>query len=207
LSGRGLCDELITRPQESYRLCCVVVCDLETSRMGAPYTYDISSLKVNNLTLILLTWRKWWAPNNASKWQMGFNSGFKGLKNPQKNKDCLTYILLLYVERPSRPALGPTQPPAFYTLGTRSFPGENRTGRGVDHPPPYSSEVKERVELYLYSTSGPSWPVMGWILPLPLPSVHSVQLGGRRFQNNRERRVEMVPCMAFIRCCILHGSY
>src|SRR5215475_2266155 len=37
LSGRGLCDELITRPEESYRLCCVVVCDLETSRMGAPY--------------------------------------------------------------------------------------------------------------------------------------------------------------------------
>jgi hypothetical protein len=32
LSGRGLCDELITRPEESYRLWCVV-CDLETSRM------------------------------------------------------------------------------------------------------------------------------------------------------------------------------
>ena len=49
LSGRGLCDELITRPEESYRLCCVVVCDLETSRMGAPYiyTYDISRLRVN----------------------------------------------------------------------------------------------------------------------------------------------------------------
>ena len=29
-SGRGLCDELITRPEESYRLWCVV-CDLETS--------------------------------------------------------------------------------------------------------------------------------------------------------------------------------
>jgi len=29
LSGRDLCDELITRPEESYRLCCVVVCDLE----------------------------------------------------------------------------------------------------------------------------------------------------------------------------------
>ena len=39
LSGRGLCDELITRPEESYRLCCVVVCDLETSRIGAPYIY------------------------------------------------------------------------------------------------------------------------------------------------------------------------
>ena len=57
LSGRGLCDELITRPEESYRLCCVVVCDLETSRIGAPYIYiyiyvyiyDISSLRVNQL--------------------------------------------------------------------------------------------------------------------------------------------------------------
>jgi len=39
LSGRGLCDEVITRPEESYRLCCVVVCDLETSIMGAPYIY------------------------------------------------------------------------------------------------------------------------------------------------------------------------
>ena len=47
LSGRGLCVELITRPEESYRLCCVVVCDLETSRMGAPYIYDISNLRVN----------------------------------------------------------------------------------------------------------------------------------------------------------------
>jgi hypothetical protein len=29
LSGRGLYDELITRPEESYRLWCVVVYDLE----------------------------------------------------------------------------------------------------------------------------------------------------------------------------------
>ena len=47
--GRGLCDELITRPEESYRLCCVIVCDLETSRIGAPYIYiyDISNLRFN----------------------------------------------------------------------------------------------------------------------------------------------------------------
>ena len=44
LSGRGLCDELITRPEESYRLCCVVVCDLETSRLGAPYIYIYMTL-------------------------------------------------------------------------------------------------------------------------------------------------------------------
>ena len=51
LSGRGLCDELITRPEESYRLCCVVVCDLETSRMGAPYVYVISRLRGNSETV------------------------------------------------------------------------------------------------------------------------------------------------------------
>jgi hypothetical protein len=34
-------------------------------------------------------------------------------------------------------------------------------GRGIDHPPPPSPEVKEIVELYLYSPSGPSWPVLG----------------------------------------------
>jgi hypothetical protein len=33
LSGRGLWDELITRPEESYRLWCVAVCDLENSWM------------------------------------------------------------------------------------------------------------------------------------------------------------------------------
>jgi hypothetical protein len=33
LSGRGLCDGLITCSEESYRLWCVIVCDLETSRM------------------------------------------------------------------------------------------------------------------------------------------------------------------------------
>jgi hypothetical protein len=33
LAVRGLCDELITRPEESYRPLCVVVCDLEASCM------------------------------------------------------------------------------------------------------------------------------------------------------------------------------
>ena len=37
LSGRGLCDDLITRPEESYRMWCFVVCDLETSWMRRPW--------------------------------------------------------------------------------------------------------------------------------------------------------------------------
>ena len=49
LSGRGLCDELIIRPEESYQPWCVVMCDLETSRIDAPYIYDISSLRVNDV--------------------------------------------------------------------------------------------------------------------------------------------------------------
>jgi hypothetical protein len=39
LSGRSLCEELIARPEKSYRLWCVVVCDLETSRICTPYIY------------------------------------------------------------------------------------------------------------------------------------------------------------------------
>jgi hypothetical protein len=37
------------------------------------------SVPFSILTLILLTWKIWCAPNNASKWQMVFNSEFKGL--------------------------------------------------------------------------------------------------------------------------------
>ena len=37
LAGRGPCDEMITRPEESHRLWCVDVCDLETSWMKRPW--------------------------------------------------------------------------------------------------------------------------------------------------------------------------
>ena len=42
-----------------------------------------------------------------------------------------------------------------------------RPGLGVNHPPPSSTDVKERVEFYLYSPSGPSWPVTERDLLLP----------------------------------------
>jgi len=40
------------------------------------------------LTLILLMRRIWRAPNNASTWQMAFNSAFKGL-NVKLYYDCM----------------------------------------------------------------------------------------------------------------------
>jgi hypothetical protein len=33
--------------------------------------------------------------------------------------------------------------PASCTMGTGSFPGVKRPGRGADHPPPSSTEVKK----------------------------------------------------------------
>ena len=58
---------------------------------------------------------------------------------------------------------GPGAHPASNTMGTGSLLGIKRPGRGIDHPPPSSAEVKERVGLYLYSLSGPSWPFIEWI--------------------------------------------
>jgi hypothetical protein len=51
-------------------------------------TYKIwkGMCSITPLTLILLMWRIWWDLNNASKWQMGFNSVFKGLMR-LKSKD------------------------------------------------------------------------------------------------------------------------
>ena len=51
---------------------------------------------------------------------------------------------------------GPGAHPASCTMCTGSFPVVKRPGRSVDHPSPSSTEVKDRVELYLYSPSGPS---------------------------------------------------
>jgi hypothetical protein len=48
LSGRGLCDDLITRPEESYRLWRVVVCDQETSWLRRPWPALGRSAKQTN---------------------------------------------------------------------------------------------------------------------------------------------------------------
>ena len=54
--------------------------------------------------------------------------------------------------RPDRP----WGPPSLLNNGHQVFPV---AGCGVDHPPPCRAEVKERVELYIYSLSAPSLPV------------------------------------------------
>jgi hypothetical protein len=64
----------------------------------------------------------------------------------------------------STPTVGPHS--LLYNRHWVPFPGVKRSGPGVNHPPPSSAEVIERVELYFYTTSGLSWPALGRALPL-----------------------------------------
>ena len=59
--------------------------------------------------------------------------------------------------RPDRP----WGPPSLLYDGYRVFPRIKRPGRGVNHPHLSRVQVKERVEVYCYAPSGPSWPVLG----------------------------------------------
>ena len=70
----------------------------------------------------------------------------------------------IFRTRPYRP----WGPPSLPYNGYRVFPWDKAAG-AWRWPSTHSRvEVKERVELYLYSTSGPSWSLLGWPLPLPL---------------------------------------
>jgi len=60
----------------------------------------------------------------------------------------------------SRPALGSTQPSVSWTPSL--FFGGKAAGTWRWLPTPSSTEVKERVQLYLYFPSGSSWPVLRW---------------------------------------------
>jgi len=60
LSARGLCDGLVTFPEKSYRMWCVVVCDLETSWMRRPWPsggllHQIKKLKLLGLPFLFLS--------------------------------------------------------------------------------------------------------------------------------------------------------
>jgi hypothetical protein len=64
--------------------------------------------------------------------------------------------------------------PVLTCPGSGSLSWEvKRSRRGFNQPPPSSAEVEERIELYLYSHSGPSWSLVERILPLPLLNVIS----------------------------------
>ena len=57
--------------------------------------------------------------------------------------------------------LGPGAQPAFYIVCTVFSPETKWPGLGLDNRNASRAEVIERVELHLYSNSGPLWPVIG----------------------------------------------
>ena len=110
-------------------------------------TSQIKSLRVPPAQIKYLS--LYFEPGYRSRYSDSLSDGRSGDRNP-------------VLARFSAPVqTGPEAHPASYTLGTGSFPGVKRQRRGFDHPPPSNAEVKERVELYRYSFSGPSRPVIG----------------------------------------------
>jgi len=73
---------------------------------------------------------------------------------------------------PDRP-WGPHSP--LYIGYHLVFQMVKRSGRGISHPPPSSAEVKERVQLYLYSPYWASWLVLGWTLYQNKHSIYKVK--------------------------------
>jgi hypothetical protein len=68
LSGIGPCDELITSPEESYRLWFVVVCDLETSWMRRPCPLGVVVPEKGKLLNILDPFAN---PAGCATWGLG----------------------------------------------------------------------------------------------------------------------------------------
>jgi hypothetical protein len=52
-------------------------------------------------------------------------------------------------------------PSLLYNRYHSSLPGLKQLGCGIDHPPPSSAKVKERLELYVFYPSGSSWTILG----------------------------------------------
>ena len=84
-------------------------------------------------------------------------------------------VVEIFRTRPDRP----WDPPSLlYNRNRPSFPGVKQLGRGVNHPSLSRAEVKEIVELYLYSASK-SWPVLGRNLPITKTAAQTFVSKGR----------------------------
>ena len=109
-----------------------------------------------------------WSHQYATRWQVHpkILSSLKTLDTGwtvQESNPCRGRILCTCPDRPWGP------PSLLYRGYWVSILGVKWLGCGTDHPPTPTTVVKKWAELYLYSPSGPSWAVLGWNLPLPLP--------------------------------------
>ena len=97
--------------------------------------------------------------------------------------------------------------PASYTMGTGSFLGLRWLGHGIDHPPPSSAKVEGRVELYICSSSGPLWPILGrtFSLPLPIPLPILIEYVHDTIPLSKLLYFNFIPPTSF--CCCTFSVY
>ena len=129
-----------------------------------------NQLTTRNKVLIL------WAAQSIShilrcpNFVMGQRSRYTNWLRLERSGDRIPVGGEIFRTRPDRP-WGP--PSRLYKGVLDLFPGGKAAGTWRSPPTPYSAEVKERVELYL-SPTGPSRPVLGRTLPLPIPRFATV---------------------------------
>ena len=85
-----------------------------------------------------------WQPGQLSQYSDSLQAGWSGHQIPVGAR----FSAPVQTSPGAHPALS-------FTMGTGSSPGVKQQGHGVDHPPPPSAKVQGRVELYIYSPSGP----------------------------------------------------
>jgi hypothetical protein len=98
LSGRGLCDGLIPRSEESYWLWCVVVCDVETSWMRRTWPIGGCRAKIKHQKLKDENWEQ----TNTNKEYKLQRRWKKGDQQPSKTQLYKNNKLTSYMFRPSR---------------------------------------------------------------------------------------------------------
>jgi hypothetical protein len=170
---------------------CLVRCVLMTLHSGE-WLIDVSG----KLRVFSSEWTdRYWFENWGNLFQVGQDSG-----SPRAGQSGDRILVGAAFSAPVQ--TGPGAHPASYTMGTGSFPGVKRPGCGVDHPTPSNAEVKERVEVYFYFSSGPSWPVLGWNLPLLY--LHSGCYSGSGESGSLYRVIKKSLCTCFciviVRC-------
>ena len=78
--------------KKRYSLIKIISTFMQLTSLCATFQRNHRLYEIIILTLILLTRRILWAPNNARKWQKGFNSVFKGVKIKFDNNYAQTRI-------------------------------------------------------------------------------------------------------------------
>ena len=167
LSGRGLCNGLITRPEESYRLWCVVVCDQEIlkTRRLKPTTrlwkiqsqWVVTSRKQTNKQTLFI-----WSQDGKVSIMNRLIQTIQS-SNLSKGKRCVSSP-----EHRDR-LCGPNTEVRWL-------------GREVDHSPPYSGKVKNECS---YS-SIPAYTIMMWtrtLYPFPPFTVDMEYFSGNYWQH------------------------